>query len=241
MTPFTERFTSLDTLTLPGVVNPAANWILEARDLTRATLVPGGGIKLTALPGDTEIAHSGAMVRCDLYQCHPGTADPVVYGNATSLWLAHEFLLTDDYVLPNGESTNVFDLHNTGQSLSASMSIGFGNWNQPEWTWGRLQLQRLWGTNPMKPFSLSHILGPPKRNELYRFLYQMRLSDKSDGYFRAWLNDELVVMDGGPTLFPKQGVFVKLANYRSQTTPAAPSSVVHKGIRIGATRASVER
>lgn len=236
---WSEKFDSLSVISVPGIVTEA-DWILEARDPSRVSLVDGGGVRLHTEPGDNHIAWSGDMERCDLYRCHRGTADPEVYRNGTSQWWAHELILPEDFQLPHGESTNVFDFHNTGDSLSASMAINFGNFNQPDWTWGNLQLQRVWGTNPMKPTILSHVLGNPKRNIPYRFLYQVRWSDKSDGYFRAWLNGELVVTDGGPTLFPGQGVYLKLACYRYPTNPNAACSVIHRSVRLGTSRNSVE-
>lgn len=225
---------------------PLPEFAVQARDPSRVTLVDNGAggkaVRLTTLPGDDHIVNSGAMERCDLYQIIPGTLGPVVFGNGTTQWWRHRFMIPDDYPLPNGESAVLFDFHNTGDSAAASMHVDFGNWNQPEWAWGLLQIQRFFGNDPMRPDTLAHVIGRPVRNAWYDCLYNVRWSDKTDGYFRAWVNGKLICMDGGRTLFPGQGVYLKLANYHlpvrgSETLPA---SVIHDHVIMGATRASVQ-
>lgn len=223
----------------------ARDFVIQAKDPSRATLVDcdrtgGKALRLHTEPGDTDIAGSGTMERCDAYRCVPSTADPFVHNKGSSFWFAHSILLPDDYQLPKGEATNLADFHNSipgpGQ---ANMSIGFGNWNQPEATWGRLQLQRAVG-DPLKPTIYVVDLGVPVRNAWYDCLYHVRWSEKADGYFDAWVNGRLVMEHAGPTLYAGQGVYFKAANYRYPTTPNAACSVIHDRVRLGTMRASVE-
>ena len=93
------------------------------------------------------------------------------------------------------------------------------------------------------------IIGLPVKNQWYDFVYHVRWSSGSDGFFDAWVNGEQVLSHRGPTLYAGQGVYMKLANYHNPICDPYPacigtheaSSVIHDRIRRGTTALSVAR
>lgn len=216
--------------------DPRKDLILQAKDPSRASLVQvqrteQGALSLNTQPGDTDIVGSGAMERCDVYQSIPGTADPVIFGEGHTHWVGHSILLPDGFQAPSGTSYVLFDFHNTGDSISAPFHVNFVNtWKGNTDNLGLLQLQRFTG-NPQDPIQHPVFIGPPIKNMWYDFVYHIRWSSGSDGYFKAWLNAKLVMDHKGPNLFKGQGVYLKLANYHLPVNNTQ-SSVIHDKVII---------
>lgn len=225
---------------------PLKGFTPQCKDPSRVSLVDcartgGKALKLTTLPGDHDVVFSGAMERCDAYQCKPGTADRVLYTGGTQWW-ANSFWLGDDFQLPNGESYMLVDWHNFPEQFGQSNAIiDFVNGNDPDPAhWGKLQLRRFVG-DPAKPTERGVIIGKPERNVWYDFVHHVKWSATADGFFQSWLNGKLIMDHTGPTLYQGagQGCYFKLANYHAPVNGRA-SSVVHDRVRMGTTRASVE-
>ena len=68
-------------------------------------------------------------------------------------------------------------------------------------------------------------IGPVVKNVWYDFVYHVKWSSGSDGYFYAWVNGVKKLSYTGPTLYTGQGCYLKLANYHTPTGFA--SSVIH--------------
>ena len=68
-------------------------------------------------------------------------------------------------------------------------------------------------------------IGPIVRNRWYDFVYHVKWSSGSDGWFDAWVDGEQILHYRGPTLYAGQGCYLKLANYH--TPVGKPVSVVH--------------
>jgi hypothetical protein len=91
--------------------------------------------------------------------------------------------------------------------------------------------------NQASPTLLSYPIGPVVRNTWYDFVYHVKWSSGSDGYFDAWVNGVHKMSYAGPTIYAGQGCYLKLANYHSPFGLA--SSVVHDRVMRGSTAASV--
>ncbi|MBI3525708.1 MAG: heparin lyase I family protein, partial [Betaproteobacteria bacterium] len=68
-------------------------------------------------------------------------------------------------------------------------------------------------------------IGPVVKNVWYDFVYHVKWSSNSDGYFYAWVNGVRKLAYSGPTIYTGQGCYLKLANYHTPT--GLPSSVIH--------------
>lgn len=79
--------------------------------------------------------------------------------------------------------------------------------------------------NQFSPTQHNAHIGPVERNVWYNFVYHVKWTHGSDGYFNAWVNGEQKMSYRGPTLYTNQGVYRKLANYH--TALGKPSSVIH--------------
>lgn len=82
------------------------------------------------------------------------------------------------------------------------------------------------------------MIGSVQFDVWYDFVYHVRWSSGSDGYFQAWLNGKQVMNYGGPTLYAGQSCYLKLANYH--TPLGLPVSVIHSRVIRGATEADVQ-
>jgi len=98
------------------------------------------------------------------------------------------------------------------------------------------------------PATPTYILGPVgvvQKNVWYDFIYHVRWSSSTDGFFLALVNGREIMNYQGPTLFVGQGVYLKLANYHLPICDPYPgcvgaaSSVIHDRVRMGPTPESI--
>lgn len=223
---------------------------LQARDPSRAMIVPTRngrmGVQLTTLPGDNNIAGSGEMERCDLMLSQE-LSDGYEGHEA---WWAHSIYLPDNWQAPTWHSYVLFDFHNTTPGPGqANMMVNFRRRGDADP--GILQFSEYGGdvnTAGHYAADIGTEAVPVEKNIYYNFLYHVRWSSSSDGFFDAWVNGVRKLSHQGPTLYAGQGVYLKLANYHNPVCDPYPtcigthsaSSVIHERIRRGATRESVE-
>lgn len=199
-------------------------------------------LRLHTEPGDSNVAGSGSAERDDLAlapsasYCNPGQEE----------WWAHSILFPSDYVDPP-QSTDttwnwatVFDFHNT------SPGGGQANFQINAMPATALYSDRPTGLNfqlaygdQTNPTVYSAPIGPVLRNTWYDFVYHVKWSSAADGYFTAWVNGVQKMDYHGPTLYPGQGCYLKLANYHSPF--GQPSSVIHDRVLRGTTATAVVR
>ena len=74
---------------------------------------------------------------------------------------------------------------------------------------------RLSSTTLGNQYSYGAVIGPLVRNVWYDFVYHVKWSWNSDGFFKAWVNGVQKLDHHGPTLYQDYGVYLKLANYHS--------------------------
>jgi hypothetical protein len=202
----------------------------------------GTALRLRTEVGDNDVAESGQMERDDVfltqymsdgYQGHEA-------------WWAHSILFPDDFTVPTWESYVVFDFHNSGPGpWQANFHVAIER--QDDITKpGLLRLVGYGGINSGDgPFGAA--LGQIRKNVWYDFVYHVRWSAGSDGFFDAWVNGKRVLAHRGATLYDGQGVYLKLANYHNPVCdpyPSCigshkPSSVIHDRIVKGKTAAAV--
>jgi len=235
----------------PAGVSPNALWSCDfpqaptdcglneqTAEPTRAILVSPGrdgpnAVQLTTQPGDSNIDGSGTAERADL---HLGASSDYC-NQGQEEWWAHSLKFPSGYAAPpSGSRWNwgvVFDFHNTGPAAQANFQILSLPTGLEMWVAG--------GTTPVNqitdPGAFSVSLGPVIENVWYDFVYHVKWSSGSDGFFQAWLNGQQVMNFSGATLYAGQSCYLKLADYHTPIGVAV--SVIHSRIVRGASQADV--
>ncbi len=210
-----------------------ASLVRIARDGTK-------GVRLHTKPGDSNVAGSGEAERNDLRlsqaatDCYEGREQ----------WWAHSILFPSDYVDPpmSTDSTwnwgMVFDFHNSAPGG------GQANFQINAWPASALYSDRPTGLgfqvahgSQSSPTVYRAPIGPVVRNVWYDFVYHVKWSSGSDGFFTAWVNGAKKMDYRGPTLYAGQGCYLKLANYH--TVFGQASSVIHHRVIRAATPGAV--
>lgn len=212
---------------------------IQAKDPSRMTLVDcdrsaDKAICLTTKPGDTDVEGSGAMERCDGYNVHRGTADPVAYVGC-KLRIRHSVMLpSGKFRMPIGEAYNLADLHGWRPAHAANLAVNFVNWNSKMTDkLGWLQIQRSIG-DPMSPTERSVAVCKPEFDVWYDFEHKIYLTSGEDGFCNSYMNGRPIMYHKGPTVYPADFVYFKIANYHAVRTdvPNVESSVIHDRISI---------
>jgi hypothetical protein len=197
-------------------------------------------VRLHTEPGDSNVAGSGTAERDDITLSQSAT--DCFEGHEH--WWGHSVLFPTDYVDPPMSTATtwnwgvVFDFHNSspgaGQANFQIMAMPATAISPDRPTGLSFQLA---SGNQASPTLLSYPIGPVVRNTWYDFVYHVKWSSGSDGYFDAWVNGVHKMSYAGPTIYAGQGCYLKLANYHSPFGLA--SSVVHDRVMRGSTAASV--
>ena len=211
---------------------------LQAAAPDRATLVNTAidgatAVQLETQPGDSNLFGSGTNERADLSLSQEATG---CYQGAEQWW-SHSILFPDGYVVPPAGSTwnwgIVFDFHHTGSTGQPNFEIV----SLPTglYFWGAGGLTEV--NSPGDPGFFQAPIGPVVKNVWYNFVYHVKWSSGSDGFFKAWVNGVLKLDHVGPTLYAGEGCYLKLANYH---TPIGQSvSVIHDRVMLGSTQNAV--
>jgi hypothetical protein len=203
----------------------------QAKVPGRATMVSVAGVNAVRLhtePGDDNVAGSGSNERNDLTTSQ-ATTDGY---EGREHWWAHSILFPNDYVDPPESTSSTWNWGALGGFHNTTNGAGQGNLSlmampataiSPDRATG-LSLQIAYG-NQSSPTTQTFPIGPVVRNVWYNYVYHVKWSSGSDGFFDAWVNGVQMMAYRGPTLYTGQGVYLKLANYH--TPFGQPSSVVH--------------
>jgi Polysaccharide lyase len=197
-------------------------------------------VRLHTEPGDSNVAGSLDNERNDLSLSQ--AASDCFEGREH--WWAHSVLFPDDYVDPpqsTGSAWNwatVFDFHNTAPGA------GQPNFQVIAWPATAISGDRPTGLgfqiaygNQANPTMQRFPIDPLVRNMWYDFVYHVKWSSGPGGFFTAWVNGAKKMDYSGPTLYPGQGCYLKLANYH--TPFGKPSSVIHDRVIRGAAAGAV--
>jgi hypothetical protein len=170
-------------------------------------------VRLHTEPGDNNVYGSGSHERNDLTLSESATG---CYAGREQLW-EHSILFPDDFVVPPNIFYTVADFHNNG-SGQANFHVDASRYDGPT-----LWLRAYGGSQNSQTFNVR--LCPIVKNQWYDFVYHVKWSPGSDGFFKAWVNGVQKVNHSGPTLYVGQNCYLKLANYHSAF--GQPSSVIH--------------
>jgi chitodextrinase len=217
----------------------------QAKVPGRATLANfgrdgGTALRLHTEPGDDNVTGSSYMERNDVWltqaasDCYEGREQ----------WWAHSILFPDDFAMPTWHMYVVADFHNIANSSPESGQANFHINFEPQADLtkpGVLVFRGYGGTPNGTPYKAT--IGTVTKNVWYDFVYHVKWSSGSDGYFDAWVNGVKVLAHRGPTLYAGQGCYFKLANYHvaiADTGLLGPaSSVIHDRVIRGSTALSV--
>lgn len=204
----------------------------------RATIVSPGrdgptAVQLTTQPGDSNIDGSGTNERADLEL----TASSDYCNQGQEEWWAHSLMFPRGYTTPpSGTTWNwgvVFDFHHSGPTGQANFEIVSLPTGLELWVAGGPTVVN----GPTDPGAFTVAIGPVTENAWYDFVYHVKWSSGSDGYFQAWLNGQRVMNYLGPTLYTGESCYLKLADYH--TPIGKPISVIHSRIVRGTSWADV--
>src|SRR5947207_7425591 len=212
---------------------------LQAFASNRATVVSPGrdgstAAELTTQPGDSNLFGSGTAERADVdlgistSYCNQGQDE----------WWAHSVMFPQSYVIPPAGSVwnwgVVFDFHHTGPTGQPNFQIASLPTGLEFWVSGGPTVVN----GPTDPGFHSVAIGPVTKNVWYDFMYHVKWSSGSDGFFQAWLNGQQLMNYSGATLYVGESCYLKLANYH--TPLGVPISVIHSRVVRGATQADVQ-
>ena len=222
----------------------SCGFVEQAKSADRVSLVQiagMNGVRLHTRPGDSHIRGSRTAERTDLAlsqrasDCYEGREH----------WWAHSVLFPDDYVdPPQSEEGGTWNWGAIGGFHNTTNGPGQGNLTlmampataiSPDRPTG-LSFKVAYG-NQTSPAEATYYIGPVVRNQWYHFVYHVKWSSGEDGYFDAWVDGMRKMVYRGPTLYPGQGCYLKLANYHSAF--GQPSSVIHARVVRGSTARAV--
>src|SRR6266446_2380707 len=221
--------------------NSPADWgfYLQAFASSRGTIVSPGrdgstAAELTTQPGDSNLFGSGTAERADV---DLGTS--ATYCNqGQDEWWAHSLMFPQSYVVPpSGSVWNwgvVFDFHHTGPTGQPNFQIASLPTGLEFWVSGGPTVVN----GPTDPGFHRAAIGPVTKNVWYDFMYHVKWSSGSDGFFQAWVNGKQLMNYSGATLYVGQSCYLKLANYH--TPLGVPISVIHSRVVMGKTQADVQ-
>ena len=212
---------------------------LQAFASSRATIVSPGrdgttAAELTTQPGDSNLYGSGTAERADVdlgistSYCNQGQDE----------WWAHSVMFPQSYVIPPAGSVwnwgVVFDFHHTGPTGQPNFQIASLPTGLEFWVSGGPTVVN----RPTDPGFHRAAIGPVTKNVWYDFMYHVKWSSGSDGFFKAWLNGQQLMNYSGATLYVGESCYLKLANYH--TPLGVPIPVIHSRVVRGATQADVQ-
>ena len=186
----------------------------------------GTALRLTTQPGDNNVANSGDMERTDVYLAHAGGA-PIVFNEGEEQWWAVSMMFPSDFAFPTWQNYNLHGSHHTGSTGSGNFRVGFEQGaGQPATAPGVLMFRGHGGpTVDGGSFGVPVLSGTPQRNVWYDFVYHVKWSSGSGGFFRAWVNGVKRLDHSGPTLYTGQGAYFKLANYHTPVCDPYPACI----------------
>src|SRR6185295_13674568 len=186
------------------------------------------GVRLQTQPGDFAVSGSNEWERDDL------SLDQATTGcfAGAEQWWAHSVFIPSDYVVSDlGNILAAF--HHTGSTGQANFQI----MAKPD----GLRFTGVGGStvafNSSSPGYHQTFLGQIVKNQWYDFVYHVKWSSGSDGFFFAWVNGVQQMAYHGPTLYTGQGCYLKLSNYHGATGTAI--SLVHDRVVRGKSAAAV--
>jgi hypothetical protein len=203
---------------------------VQEKEPGRATIVNfgrdgGTALRLHTEPGDNNVAGSGSMERNDVYLAQSG-GGPVVFNEGEEQWWSVSVMFPDDFAFPKWHRYALSGFHHTGSTGQGNFTLGFER-GATDSSPGILGFQ-LYGGATVNSGQVKVQLWPAneiQRNVWYDFVYHIRWSSGSDGFFEAWVNGVKKLSHRGPTLYAGQGSYFKLANYHNPICDPYPGCI----------------
>jgi hypothetical protein len=205
-------------------------WSIQAKVPGRASVVPSPGrpgqtaLRLEVVPGDTNVAGSGAAERTDA-MIGSSLTDAV---EGRGQWWSWSTYFPNDYSPTPSTAWNIFlDFHNTGENGQANINfLADTHFDPPV-----LQMTVYGGSSPGSARQTTSSLGRVRRNQWYDFvLHVVWSSNPRVGLVELFLDGQRVVSPlHRATLYRDQGAYLKLANYRE--AGPRPSAILTAGVR----------
>lgn len=198
------------------------------QDSGRIALVNVGGrnaVRLETRPGDN--LYAGPDVeRCDLLLPQEHTDGY----EGREQWWAHSVWFPNDFICPSNIWGVAFDFHTASDpvGLQSNFHLDFSRWD------GEVLRFRGYaeGNVDSKKPTYEKVIGLIKRNFWHDFIYHVKWTSGSSGFFDAWANEERILSYKGPTLYANDGVYAKFANYHQAHGKA--SAIIHSRMMRGA-------
>ncbi|HUF21540.1 MAG TPA: heparin lyase I family protein [Burkholderiales bacterium] len=200
----------------------------------------GTAVRLHTEPGDNNVASSGDMERNDLWLSQQASDGY----QGREHWWAHSMLFPDDFAMPTWQMYVVQNFHNSDPGpWQANFHLNFApgaDTTKP----GNLIMRGHGGINSGDG-RFGAIIGQVQKNVWYDFVYHVKWSSGTDGFFDAWVNGVKMLSHRGPTLYSGQGVYLKLANYHTPVCNPYPdctgpaSSIIHDRVIRGSSALAV--
>ncbi|HWZ62587.1 MAG TPA: heparin lyase I family protein [Steroidobacteraceae bacterium] len=190
-------------------------------------------VRLETQPGDTGIAGSGTAERADLQLSPQATG----CSQGAEQWWRHMLLFPGDYTAPVATRADpwpwgvVFDFHQTGSEGQANFELEVAG--QPSALRMAISAGAVISSGAPDSPTRRWTIGPIAKSHWYEFVYHVRWSSGSDGFFSAWVDKRRVIDYRGPTLYAGQGCYLKLANYHTPVGRAV--TVMHAQLARAAT------
>lgn len=208
---------------LPGrvtIVTPS----IGARDGTTAVRLhtePGDNWDVIAYGGSPNVERADINLGMVLSDSYPQREQ----------WWEHSILFPEDYNSPpdgQGKWLVLVDFHPQSGSICPLANFQI----EDDGPALGLRIQGFGGvcaSSADRPGKFGVSLGKVVLNTWYNFVYHVKWSSGTNGFFKVWLNGAQLLDHKGPTLYiqggVEQAVYLKLANYHSVYN--LPTSVIH--------------
>jgi len=235
MSPFTFDLTPLADFDANNWALTKGGFAVQAKAFDRAKRIDIDRVMLTTMPGDTNIAGSGELERCDLTL----NVEQSLGYEGSDAWYAITPELPDDFQRPTWQPYNLGGFHSTGPGPGANLEIRF-RYGVVATHPGELCIQGF-GGDPAKAIEYGTLLSVPiERYRPLPFVFHVRWASDTGGFVNIELAKKPVLLYAGPTLFVGQQTYLKLANYHLPDGSGKPSSVIHWLPKVGSMRSDVE-
>ncbi|HEX5650381.1 MAG TPA: heparin lyase I family protein [Steroidobacteraceae bacterium] len=225
-----------------GQAPQSCGFVEQAKGTGRVSLVQVAGmsaVRLHTRPGDSHVHGSRAAERTDLALSRRASD----CSEGKEHWWAHSVLFPDDYVAPPESTATTWNFGGVASFHNTANGAGQANFQVIAMPVTAISPDRPVGLNfqinhgdQASPTQVTYPIGPVVRNRWYHFVYHVKWTSGAGGHFDAWVNGMRKMSYRGPTLYPGQGCYFKLANYH--TAFGKPTSVIHaRVIRAGSPRA----
>lgn len=252
----TDEIRAAQTIFCSFAMSPTECGFTEQAKLPgRATIVGIGrdgttSVGLHTEPGDDQVAGSGEAERNDLLLTAADTGCLAAGAcEGVEQWWAHSILFPNDFATPTWQPYVVFNFHHTDPLGQANFHVNFRQRAQST-EYGDLVFTGYGGVPDQGEFEATIAEGgaaePITKNVWYDFVYHVKWSSSSGGFFDAWVKKpgestyKRVLAHPGPHALRRPGNLPQARQLPLAGLRSLPSAVPAKALRRRALRTTVE-